>query len=90
MSLPYYYRYAKVSSCSDFKDCQSHKANIKFRDNPTGKAKLVRTLNDFGLAVGRCFASILENYQNEDGTVTVPEVPVSYIGTSLLNKDNSF
>ncbi|MDO4604444.1 MAG: serine--tRNA ligase [Helcococcus sp.] len=76
--MPSYNRYVEISSCSNFVDFQARRANLKFRDED-GKVKLVHTLNGSGLAVGRTFAAILENYQNEDGSVTVPEVLKSYL-----------
>ena len=77
--LPSYDRYAEISSCSNFEDYQARRANIRFRDTD-GKVKFVHTLNGSGLAVGRTTAAILENYQNADGSVTVPEVLVPYMG----------
>ncbi len=76
--MPSYNRYVEISSCSNFVDFQARRANLKFRDED-GKVKLVHTLNGSGLAVGRTFAAILENYQNEDGSVTVPEVLKNYL-----------
>ncbi len=77
--LPSYDRYAEISSCSNFEDFQARRANIRYRD-ADGKVKFVHTLNGSGLAVGRTTAAILENYQNEDGSVTVPDVLVPYMG----------
>jgi len=79
--MPSYGRYVEISSCSNFGDFQARRANIKFKENPADKAQFVHTLNGSGVAVGRCVAAILENYQNEDGSVTVPEVLVNYMGT---------
>ena len=70
--MPSYGRFVEISSCSNFVDFQARRANIKFRDEK-GKARFVHTLNGSGLAVGRTVAAIVENYQNEDGTVTVIE-----------------
>ncbi len=81
--LPSYGRYAEISSCSNFEDYQARRANIRFRDRD-GKVKLVHTLNGSGLAVGRTTAAILENYQNADGSVTVPEVLVPYMGGATV------
>ncbi len=81
--LPSYNRYVEISSCSNFVDFQARRANIKYRD-ANGKLKFVHTLNGSGLAVGRTVAAILENYQNADGTVTVPEALVKYIGADLI------
>ncbi len=82
--MPSYGRYVEISSCSNFVDYQARRANIKFKNSPKDKAQLVHTLNGSGLAVGRTVAAILENYQNEDGTVTVPEVLVPYMGTDII------
>lgn len=82
--MPSYGRYVEISSCSDFEDFQARRASIRYKDGPKDKAKLVHTLNGSGVAVGRTVAAILENYQNEDGTVTVPEVLVPYMGTDLI------
>lgn len=81
--MPSYGRYVEISSCSNFEDFQARRANLKFRDED-GKVKFLHTLNGSGLAVGRTFAAILENYQNEDGTVTVPEVLREYLGTDII------
>lgn len=77
--MPSYNRYVEISSCSNFEGFQARRANIKYKDNIKDKAKFVHTLNGSGLAVGRALAAILENFQNEDGTVTVPKVLVSYM-----------
>ena len=82
--MPSYGRYVEISSCSNFVDYQARRANIKFKNSPKDKAQLVHTLNGSGLAVGRTVAAILENYQNEDGTVTVPEVLRPYMGTDII------
>jgi seryl-tRNA synthetase len=78
--MPSYNRYVEISSCSNFEDYQARRANIKFRDKETKKATFLHTLNGSGLAVGRTVAAILENYQNSDGTVTVPKALVNYMG----------
>ena len=78
--MPSYNRYVEISSCSNFEDFQARRANIKFKDSPKDKAQYVHTLNGSGVAIGRTVAAILENYQNEDGTVTIPEVLVPYMG----------
>ncbi len=82
--LPSYQRYVEISSCSNFVDYQARRANIKFKEDINSKPQFVHTLNGSGLAVGRTVAAILENYQNEDGSVTVPEVLRPYMGTDLL------
>ncbi len=84
--MPSYNRYVEISSCSNFEDFQARRANIKFKDSPKDKAQFVHTVNGSGVAVGRTVAAILENYQNEDGTVTIPEVLVPYMGTDKLTK----
>ncbi|MBP2966674.1 serine--tRNA ligase, partial [Acinetobacter baumannii] len=71
--------YREISSCSNCEDFQARRAKIRFR-NDEGKTDYVHTLNGSGLAVGRTVAAILENYQNEDGSVTIPEVLVPYMG----------
>lgn len=76
--LPSYDKYREISSCSNFLDFQSRRANLRFRD-ADGKVRFVHTLNGSGLAVGRTLAAILENYQNEDGSVTIPKALVPYM-----------
>ncbi|CAI3422487.1 serine--tRNA ligase [Enterococcus cecorum] len=71
--------YREISSCSNCEDFQARRAMIRYRDE-NGKVQYVHTLNGSGLAVGRTVAAILENYQNEDGSVTIPEVLVPYMG----------
>ena len=82
--MPSYQRYVEISSCSNFEDYQARRANIRYKENPKDKAQFVHTLNGSGLAVGRTVAAILENYQNADGTVTVPEALVPYMGTDII------
>ena len=82
--MPSYGRYVEISSCSNFEDYQARRANIRFKDNPKDKAQFVHTLNGSGLAVGRTVAAILENYQNADGSVTVPEELIKYMGTDVI------
>ena len=72
--------YREISSCSNFEDFQARRASIRFRPEGGGKVGLVHTLNGSGLAVGRCVVAILENYQEPDGSVEVPEVLVPYMG----------
>ena len=84
--MPSYGRYVEISSCSNFEDYQARRANIRYKDNPKDKAQFVHTLNGSGLAVGRTVAAILENFQNEDGTVTIPEALVPYMGTDKISK----
>ncbi|KXG73694.1 serine--tRNA ligase [Thermotalea metallivorans] len=78
--MPSYGRYLEISSCSNFEDFQARRANIRFRPEPKGKVEYVHTLNGSGLAVGRTFAAILENYQESDGSVTIPEALRPYMG----------
>lgn len=77
--LPSYNAYKEISSCSNCTDFQARRANIRFRRKETGKIEFVHTLNGSGLAVGRTVAAIIENYQNEDGSITIPEVLRPYM-----------
>ena len=77
--MPSYGRYVEISSCSNFEDFQARRANIKCKDKD-GKAVFAHTLNGSGVAIGRTTAAILENYQNEDGSVTIPEALRRYMG----------
>lgn len=72
--MPSYNRYVEISSCSNFEDFQARRANIKYRENPKDKPQFVHTLNGSGVAIGRTVAAILENYQQADGSVKIPEV----------------
>ena len=78
--MPSYGRYVEISSCSNFEDYQARRANIRFRPAEGGKPEFVHTLNGSGLAVGRTVAAILENYQQADGSVVVPEALRKYMG----------
>ena len=82
--MPSYGRYVEISSCSNFEDYQARRANIKFRRTPKDKPQFVHTLNGSGLAVGRTVAAILENFQNADGSVTIPEALVPFMGTDSI------
>ncbi len=73
-------RFVEISSCSNFEDYQARRANIRFRPKEGKKPRLVHTLNGSGLAVGRTLMAIIENYQQKDGTVVVPEVLRPYLG----------
>lgn len=84
--LPSYDAYKEISSCSNMTDFQARRANIRFKRDKNAKAELVNTLNGSGLAVGRTFAAVVENYQNEDGSITVPEVLVPYMGGQTVIK----
>ncbi len=78
--LPGQNKYREISSCSNFIDFQARRANIRFRREPKARPEYVHTLNGSGLAVGRTLVAILENYQQEDGTVIVPEALRHYMG----------
>ncbi len=82
--MPSYGRYVEISSCSNFLDYQARRAGIRYKNSPKDKAQFVHTLNGSGVAVGRTVAAILENYQNADGTVTVPEALRPYMGTDII------
>ncbi|HID07705.1 MAG TPA: serine--tRNA ligase, partial [Armatimonadetes bacterium] len=70
----------EVSSCGNFEDFQARRANIRYRPAKGAKPRFVHTLNGSGLAIGRTFAAILENYQQEDGSVIIPEALRPYMG----------
>ena len=78
--MPAQNTYREISSCSNCQDFQARRANIKFRREQKGKPEFVHTLNGSGLAVGRTFAAILENYQQADGSVVIPKALVPYMG----------
>ncbi len=78
--MPSYGRYVEISSCSNFEAFQARRANIKYKANPKDKAQHVHTLNGSGVAVGRTTAAILENYQQADGSVVIPEAIRKYMG----------
>ena len=82
--MPSYGRYVEISSCSDFEAFQARRANIRYKNGPKDKAQFVHTLNGSGLAIGRTTAAILENYQQADGSVTVPEALRKYMGTDII------
>lgn len=82
--MPSYNKYVEISSCSNFEDYQARRANIRFKEDKGAKARFVHTLNGSGLAVGRTVAAILENFQNEDGTVTVPEALRKYMYVDVI------
>ena len=84
--MPSYGRYLEISSCSNFEDYQARRGSIRYKDNIKDKAKFVHTLNGSGVAVGRTVAAILENYQNEDGSVTVPAALRDLMGTDRITK----
>ncbi len=78
--LPGQNRYVEISSCSNFEEFQARRANIRYRKDNKSKTKFVHTLNGSGLAVGRTLLAILENYQQEDGSVVIPEALRPYLG----------
>ncbi|MBU6080073.1 serine--tRNA ligase [Allobacillus halotolerans] len=78
--IPSYETYREISSCSNFEAFQARRAGIRFRREQGGKPEYVHTLNGSGLAIGRTVAAILENYQEEDGSITIPEVLRPYMG----------
>lgn len=84
--IPSYGTYREISSCSNFEAFQARRANIRFRREPNGKPEHVHTLNGSGLAIGRTVAAILENYQQEDGTIIIPEVLRPYMGGKAVIK----
>ena len=78
--LPGQDAYREISSCSNCEDFQARRANIRYRPAGGGKPRLAHTLNGSGLAVGRTLVAVLENYQQADGTVVVPEILRPYLG----------
>mgnify|MGYP000125561739 FL=1 len=78
--LPGQQAYREISSCSNFRDFQARRAGIRFRREAGSKPEFVHTLNGSGLAVGRTLVAVLENYQQEDGSVVVPQVLRPYMG----------
>lgn len=82
--MPSYNRYVEISSCSNCEDFQARRAGIRFKRGPKDKPEFAHTLNGSGVAVGRTVAAILENYQNADGTVTIPEALVPYMGCDKI------
>ena len=82
--MPSYNRYVEISSCSNFEDFQSRRANIRYKEDAKSKPAFVHTVNGSGVAIGRTVAAILENYQNADGTVTVPDALKTYMGKEFI------
>jgi seryl-tRNA synthetase len=78
--MPSYNRYVEISSCSNFEDYQARRANIRYKDNIQDKSKYIHTVNGSGLAVGRTTAAILENFQQKDGSISIPDILVQYMG----------
>jgi len=80
--------YREISSCSNFEDFQARRAGIRFRREETGKVEHVHTLNGSGLAIGRTVVAILENYQQKDGTVVIPDALIPYMnGVDIIALD---
>lgn len=84
--MPSYGRYVEISSCSNFENYQARRANIRFRPEEKGKPEFVHTLNGSGLAVGRTVAAILENYQQADGSIVIPEALRPFMGIDKIEK----
>ena len=82
--MPSYNRYVEISSCSNCEDFQARRAGIRFKRDKDSKTEYAHTLNGSGLAIGRSFAAILENYQQEDGSVIIPEVLRPYMGIDKI------
>ncbi len=82
--MPSYNRYVEISSCSNCEDFQARRAGIRYRENAKDKPQFCHTLNGSGVAVGRTVAAILENYQNDDGSVTVPEALRPFMRTDVI------
>lgn len=82
--MPSYGRYVEISSCSNFEDFQARRAQIRFRRDKNSKPELVHTLNGSGVAIGRTVAAILENYQQKDGSVRIPDVLVPYMHCEFI------
>lgn len=82
--LPSYNSYKEISSCSNCGDFQARRAKIRFKNTKTNKNELVHTLNGSGLAIDRLWAAVVENYQNKDGSITVPEVLKKYLDIEKL------
>jgi seryl-tRNA synthetase len=78
--MPSLNRYVEISSCSNMGDFQARRGRIRYRPAPGESPQLVHTLNGSGVAIGRCMAAIWENYQQEDGSIVIPEVLVPYMG----------
>jgi seryl-tRNA synthetase len=77
-------KWLEVSSCSNCTDFQSRRLNIRYREKESGKLEFVHTLNGSGIALARTFASILENYQEKDGSLKIPEVLIPYMGVDKI------
>ena len=84
--MPSYGRYVEISSCSNFEDFQARRANIRYRDGAKGKTDFIHTLNGSGLAVGRTVAAIMENYQQADGSIVIPDALRDYMRVGRIEK----
>ena len=82
--MPSYGRYVEISSCSNYEDFQARRVNIRFRREEKAKPEFVHTLNGSGVAVGRTVAAIIENFQQQDGSVKLPKALVPYMGANLI------
>ncbi|WP_426350954.1 serine--tRNA ligase [Alloiococcus sp. CFN-8] len=82
--MPSYNKYVEISSCSNFEDFQSRRANIRYKETPKDKPQFVHTLNGSGVAIGRTVAAILENFQQADGTVKIPEALKPFMGVDEI------
>ena len=78
-------QWLEVSSCSNFEDFQARRINIRYRPEPKARPEFVHTLNGSGVALPRLMVSILENYQQADGTIVVPEAIRDYVGTDTIS-----
>ncbi len=83
--MPSYNKYVEISSCSNCTDFQARRAGIRYKEKQGKKAELVHTLNGSGLAIGRTLAAIMENYQNEDGSITIPEALRPFMGKDRIS-----
>ncbi|MBR6900884.1 MAG: serine--tRNA ligase, partial [Synergistaceae bacterium] len=85
--LPSQNKYREISSCSNCEDFQARRMNLRYRPADGGKIRFAHTLNGSGIAVGRTLIAIIENYQNEDGSITIPKALVPYMdGLERINK----
>ena len=84
--LPSSLSYREISSCSNFEDFQARRGNLRFRRGRSGKTELLHTLNGSGLAVGRTWVAVIENYQQADGSVTIPEALRPYMDGQVMIK----
>ena len=84
--MPSYGRYVEISSCSNFEDFQARRANIRYRDGAKGKTDFIHTLNGSGLAMGRTVAAIMENYQQADGSIVIPDALRDYMRVDRIEK----